>query len=73
MTKATCSSTRNSDDDEYDEIVEPVLGKAEPGEDHAPHAAYIYIPDLSDATGWAAHKVPAATDERPRRVGFREP
>lgn len=50
-----------------------MLGKAEPGEEHAPHAAYIYIPDLAAETGWAAHKVPAATDERPRRVGFGDP
>jgi hypothetical protein len=58
-----------------DELPRPVpaLGAAEAVEapvEHAPHV-YLYVPDLSTETGWAAHLVPPADDPPPAgRVGF---
>lgn len=50
------------------------IGLADPGDapDHSPHA-YLYVPDLSQPTGWATHAVPdREPDVRPARaVGFR--
>jgi hypothetical protein len=40
-------------------------------DDHGPHV-FLYVPDISERTGWSTHRVPERTPERvERRVGFR--
>lgn len=60
------------DDDDEEWRPDPVAGRAEVlDDDHNPHS-YLYVPDLSSATGWGAHAVPKVEPATPRRpVGFK--
>lgn len=40
-------------------------------DEHGPHT-FLYVPDLTEATGWSSHRVPESRVPRRRQqVGFR--
>lgn len=60
--------------------VAPTLGHASSHTDDDDHEAhsFLYLPDISSQTGWAAHRVPERRDKREtlgrgRTVGFGRP
>jgi hypothetical protein len=60
------------DDDDFEGPRVLAVGEAATFEDeHASHT-YLYVPDLSSATGWGAHRVPEPEPPpKPAPVGFR--
>lgn len=63
-----------TDPDELDDVAPPLrVGSVDVGDDeHVPHpAGWLYVPDLSELSGWASHRVPVGPQRDPRRIGFR--
>lgn len=62
-----------AEDDDWMDGKPPVTGTATlaDGEDHGPHV-FLYVPDISERTGWSTHRVPDRVPERATHpVGFR--
>lgn len=68
--------TRIRSEDDWMDGKPPVTGAAEAVASDDAHGAHVflYVPDISERTGWSTHRVPERAPERAetRAVGFRQ-
>lgn len=62
-----------AEEDENGDVSVPDVGRAEPAEEkeHGAATRFLYVPDLSEETGWTAFRVKATPKTPTRPIGFR--